>query len=293
MITVIVPCYNQAKFLEEALKSVSEQSYSNWECIIVDDGSTDNTEEVALKWSKSDQRYKFIKKENGGLGSARNAGMKIASGKYIQFLDADDVIDKRKFSLQIDQIKGASDYIISYTDYFTSTEFDLSEPFPSRYLSPRFTSQNYLVELITKWEAKLSIPCHCFLFASKIFKDNNISFDERLPNHEDWECWMNVFATSPEVFYIDKKLATYRIRSNAMCYDRNLMKEGFLMAIKKQKWLHRKDKTLGKLFVVRHNQLKYGKGTNYKIIALGSYYFRKLKRMLKQILSGKELNFRS
>lgn len=93
-VSVIVPCYNQAQFLDEALNSVLDQSYVNWECIIIDDGSPDNTEEVALRWCNKDKRFIYLKKENGGLSEARNTGIKSAIGEYILPLDADDKIAK-------------------------------------------------------------------------------------------------------------------------------------------------------------------------------------------------------
>ena len=92
LISIIVPCYNQAQYLDECLESVLGQIYQDWECIIVNDGSPDNTEEITLQWTQKDSRFKYVKKENGGLSSARNAGIKNAVGKYILPLDADDKI---------------------------------------------------------------------------------------------------------------------------------------------------------------------------------------------------------
>lgn len=97
LISVIVPCYLQAEYLDECLQSVYDQTYSNWECIIVNDGSLDNTEEIAKRWLEKDNRFRYIYKENGGLSSARNAGIREAKGEWIQFLDSDDMIHKSKF----------------------------------------------------------------------------------------------------------------------------------------------------------------------------------------------------
>ena len=83
-VSVIVPCYNQAQFLAETLDSVLAQTHENWECIIVNDGSTDNTETVAMDYCDRDKRFVYLKKENGGLSSARNAGLDIAQGDYVQ-----------------------------------------------------------------------------------------------------------------------------------------------------------------------------------------------------------------
>ena len=94
VISIIVPCYNQAQYLPETLQSVLEQDYRHWECIIINDGSPDNTEEVALEWCSKDERFKYFKKENGGLSDARNYGIKHSVGKYILPLDSDDKISK-------------------------------------------------------------------------------------------------------------------------------------------------------------------------------------------------------
>src|SRR6478609_2698254 len=91
-ISVIVPCYNQASFLPAAVLSVINQSCSNWECIIINDGSTDDTELVARECVKKDSRITLHNKRNGGLSSARNYGINVAKGEYLLFLDSDDII---------------------------------------------------------------------------------------------------------------------------------------------------------------------------------------------------------
>ena len=94
LVSIVVPCYKQAHYLEQSLQSVLEQTYTNWECLIVNDGSPDNTEQIANKWCKKDLRFKYIFQENGGLSSARNKGISNASGSFILPLDADDLIHK-------------------------------------------------------------------------------------------------------------------------------------------------------------------------------------------------------
>lgn len=92
LISIIIPCYNQAQYLPDTLQSVLGQMYQNWECIIVNDGSPDNTEEVALEWCAKDIRFQYFKKENGGLSDTRNYGINQSKGKYLQVLDSDDKI---------------------------------------------------------------------------------------------------------------------------------------------------------------------------------------------------------
>lgn len=100
-ISVIVPCYKQAEFLEDALGSVLDQSFENWECFIVNDGSPDNTKEIANKWLALDPRFKYLEQTNLGVGAARNFGISHAIGKYILPLDADDKISSDYVALAL------------------------------------------------------------------------------------------------------------------------------------------------------------------------------------------------
>ena len=92
LVSIIVPCYNQAQYLAETLDSVLAQTYPYWECIIVNDGSLDNTEEVANTYCRLDERFIYYHKENGGLADTRNYGIKHSTGYYILPLDSDDKI---------------------------------------------------------------------------------------------------------------------------------------------------------------------------------------------------------
>ena len=102
IVSVIIPTYNAASTIEESINSVFNQSYSNIEIIVIDDGSTDNTEALLTQYSS---RITYIKKENGGFASARNAGTKIAKGEYIAWLDADDIFRDNKIAKQIEFLK--------------------------------------------------------------------------------------------------------------------------------------------------------------------------------------------
>lgn len=120
LISIIVPCYNQAQYLDECLQSVFNQSYQNWECIIVNDGSTDDTEIKARKWENKDSRFKYIFQENLGVSDARNNGIEYSSGTYIQFLDGDDILQQEKLSYQVSilNINEKIDIIYGGNKYF-------------------------------------------------------------------------------------------------------------------------------------------------------------------------------
>lgn len=97
-ISIIVPVYNVKKYLEKSLNSIQNQSFKNWECIVVDDGSTDGSGEICENFGKRDSRFRVFHKENGGVSSARNYGLKEASGQYITFADPDDWVEENFLS---------------------------------------------------------------------------------------------------------------------------------------------------------------------------------------------------
>ena len=104
MISVIVPIYNVEKYVNKCVESIVNQTYTNLEIILVDDGSPDRCPEICDEWAKKDSRIKVIHKKNGGLSDARNAGMKIASGDYVAFVDSDDWVEPDIYSTLINLI---------------------------------------------------------------------------------------------------------------------------------------------------------------------------------------------
>ena len=99
LISVIVPIYNRELYLEKCIESIVSQTYSNLEIILVDDGSPDNCPAICDEWAKKDSRIKVVHKENGGVASARNAGLSAATGDYVAFVDGDDFIAPEMYSV--------------------------------------------------------------------------------------------------------------------------------------------------------------------------------------------------
>ena len=115
-VSVVIPIYNSSSYLEDCLKSIECQTFQSWECILVDDGSSDGCGEICDKWSQKDGRFHVIHQENGGVSKARNEGIKNAKGKYVVFIDSDDWVQKdyidKLFSLMIE-----SDWVLSGEEY--------------------------------------------------------------------------------------------------------------------------------------------------------------------------------
>jgi glycosyltransferase involved in cell wall biosynthesis len=231
LISVIVPCYNQEDYIDECLESVYNQTYTHWECIIINDGSTDESEKIIKKWVALDSRFIYHKQNNVGLSSTRNKGLEIAKGKYIQFLDGDDTLSLQKFEKQIQLFTDTIDIIIC--DYFP-VDNDTGSFRKDRYLTPFPDVLNYKKDVVTRWEKNLSIPCHCVLFKSSlIYTKPHIFFDITLPNHEDWLFWVQLFYKSKQITFSHEAYAHYRIRKDSMCTDVNAMNQGFVIAAEK------------------------------------------------------------
>lgn len=201
LISIIVPCYNQAQYLDECLQSVLEQTYQNWECIIVNDGSTDNTEKIAKIWTQKDSRFRYIYKQNGGLSSARNFGLKNSSGEWIQFLDSDDIILSEKLEKSL---KYANHGNIIITNFSILIDGKTEEPFCD------LTKQEINLQNIIKgWDVYLNIPVHCVLIQRNLI--GNTIFNESLKAKEDWIFWIEIFYKKmAKAFFIKENLVSYR-----------------------------------------------------------------------------------
>lgn len=235
-ISVIIPCYNQGCFLREAVSSLQAQTHTNWEAIIVNDGSPDETDSIARALRDADSRVRYLAKpSNGGLSSARNAGLDLAKGQWIQFLDADDLLLPHKFEKQILASACHGKTTLTYCNYYLGKCDEPTLRVESWSPSLEFCMPRPLLDMATRWESELSIPIHSALFPAWLFRDERLRFDELLCNHEDWDMWIQVLTRIDKVFFLREELAIYRSCPNSMCTDRLRMWQGFSVAIQKQK----------------------------------------------------------
>ena len=219
LVSIIIPCYNQAKFLSETLQSILDQTYSQWECILVNDGSTDSTDEVAENWIKKDKRFSYYKKENAGVSDARNYGIQKAKGDFIQFLDADDLLDEDKLLTSISTIEDHKVEIVC-TDYllFKENRTNTKSTF-SDLAAFEFTFYN----LARYWNDGFTIPIHCWFFKACLF--HNVKFPVGLTAQEDWVMWLTIFSKAPKTFYVSKPMAFYRINPEGRTKTRGFFDE--------------------------------------------------------------------
>lgn len=213
-VSIIIPCFNQDPFLDETLSSVYNQTYTNWECLIIDDGSTDRSSIIATKWCNRDNRFRLLKKENGGLSSARNHGLKNSSGDYIQFLDGDDLLHEAKLYSSLNNVKIHEEIII--------TAFNRLEK--NKILPPYFPLKEDLFkyeQILLEWDILFSIPIHCGLFKKEIL--NGFNFDEEVMAGEDWIFWLFLYRKNPITRFVNEELVTYRFHSRSMTHNESYM----------------------------------------------------------------------
>lgn len=205
LVSIIVPCYKQAHYLEQSLQSVIDQTYNNWECIIVNDGSPDNTSKVAHTWIKKDSRFKFLEKENGGLSSARNAGIKLSNGTLILPLDADDILSPKYLETTVPELEKRSNVAIvgCYSKFFRGNINNIvNEHIPKGdyYRWLLYTNQLVATSLYRKslWEAVGG-------------------YDESMmKGFEDWEFWLNITKRGWSYYIVSDYLFYYRKAKNSM-----------------------------------------------------------------------------
>ena len=199
LISIIVPCYNQAQYLDECLQSVLDQTYQDWECIIVNDGSPDDTEEVAKKWLDKDVRFKYLKKQNGGLSSARNAGIEIAEGEWILPLDCDDKIAKNYLSLATEKFSENYTVIYCEAEYFGAKT--------GNWKLPNYSLKNLAEENII----------FCTAFFQKKNWEKVGGYDENMKHGlEDWEFWISLLKNEGVAYQLNETCFFYRIKENSM-----------------------------------------------------------------------------
>jgi len=201
LISIITPCFNYGKFLPECLESLKSQSYSNWECIIINDGSTDDTEEIALRYVDSDPRFKYVYQQNAGLPAARNTALRIAKGDYIQLLDADDLLEPEKFTVQLNlfALNQSIDLIYSSMVIFYSDK-NSKEHIPFVVASnPVSASGKHHVIINLLLKDVFFLP-GCAIFTRKLFEKVGL-FNEELYGLEDWNYWFRAALLGFEFYH--------------------------------------------------------------------------------------------
>lgn len=205
-VSVIIPTYNRAKYICEAINSLLNQTYKDYEIIVIDDGSTDNTKEIISGYK---ERILYIYQDNLGPAAARNRGIKIARGEYVSFLDSDDTFLPEKLESQVGFLDNNPSTSAVHTWWYYTDSNGKTLPFKGR----RSYNKNIRVENMLI--GKVSLNLCAFMFRKSCFNDDNL-FDETLCGGEDWDLWLRLAEQGHKFYCIPKVLVAYRMHKDNM-----------------------------------------------------------------------------
>lgn len=212
-VSVIIPAYNVRAYIEDALHSLERQSFSDFEAIVVDDGSTDGTAEVVQPFCDRDPRFQLLQKTNGGLSSARNYGIRHARADYIALLDGDDTYEPDKLATHIAVLDETADVGVVYSASRAIRE-DGRSTFMS--LSGKPIASDPMLALLCKnfvGHGSNGVFRRCLV-------DEVGEFDESLRSNEDVDFWLRIAATRHWRFYrVPKILCCYRVRPSGLSFN--------------------------------------------------------------------------
>lgn len=217
LVSVIVPAYNSEAYLGLALTSLVNQTYSNWEALVVDDGSRDDTMSLALKFAAQDSRIEVFQQENSGPASARNRGLARARGELVAFLDADDLWMPRKLEVQTVLLESENaDIAYVAPSFIDHAGNSLGQPDWSRFAGTReselFLSLQYSAQFLLT---------SCVMLKTRVLREAG-GFDPSLRSGEDGELWLRL-AQGPWRFTgTDEALCLYRSHSQGLTHQGEL-----------------------------------------------------------------------
>ena len=224
LVSIITPSYNSAQFIAETIDAVLAQTYTNWELLITDDCSTDNTIEIVQSYIQKDSRIKLFQSEkNSGAGVARNNSIKEAKGRFIAFCDADDVWSSDKLEKQI-SFMIEKDVAFSYGNYDIIDE--VGKITGRRVLRDKVSYSdmllnNYIGTLTAMYDTE------------KVGKN----YMESVRNRQDWVLWLAILKKTDWAFNVSQKIGFYRISNNSISRNKmKMMKYNWLVYRKYEKF---------------------------------------------------------
>ena len=214
LISIIMPAYNVENFISQSIESVINQTYQNWELIIIDDGSTDKTKDICNKYNNSDTRIKYYFQNNSRQSAARNKGIKLANGEIIAFLDADDLWLPEKISFSLKELNNINvDLLFTDTFYFNESEsFGVYKDEDRMYIPNNVYKGDEGIKLFIESNR---IPMLTVLAMKSALIKAGL-FDESISKAEDYDLWLRMLKTNSSLKGVSVPLSVYRIRSGSV-----------------------------------------------------------------------------
>ena len=212
-ISVIVPVYQVEKYLKRCVRSIQNQTYTDIQIILVDDGAKDKSPIICDKFAEEDERIVVIHKKNGGLSDARNAGLKVALGQYVGFVDSDDYIDPRMYEILLRQLEeDQSD--IAICDYIRVDESHtmLENKAKTSVSSKCYLREQFIDELLKYWGGHFVVAWNK-LYKKEIFRNLEFPFGKQ---HEDEFVFHRIIGKCTKITYVNEQLYYYVQRKGSI-----------------------------------------------------------------------------
>lgn len=211
LISIIIPTYNRAHLIGETFDSIIDQTYTNWECIVVDDGSTDNTAAVVAKYIENDNRFQYHQRPNvhkpGGNG-ARNYGYLMSKGQYIKWCDSDDILLPSCIEKQLQKLKYLDVSVCQVLKY----DFESQKKLGITQINSPKLIEDYLVGRVTFYI--------CGPIWSRVFIEKQTElFDESISNLDDWDFNLRMLYQNPKICFIHEAFIHYRVHSLSLSQE--------------------------------------------------------------------------
>lgn len=296
-VSVIVPVYNVEKYLDKCLESIMNQTYQNFEIIIVNDGSTDNSLQICRQWEERSPQIKLINKENEGLGFARNTGLQHATGDYILFVDSDDFISSNMIEKLYETLNSTeSDTVYcGLNRYFDDKHIVAYPPKCGKVIYSDYdVIDKVLLEMIgtlpsENEDMNLDVSVWHSLYSMDIIRKNNILFpSERKFMSEDIAFHIDYLRYAKKVSFITDCLYFYRLNDNSLSkkYDKtrfNRSKEMYFQILKKLNEFINQDK-----YLLRAERRFLG-GARGRILDIVQFEKHKQLQLISEVSHDKEI----
>ena len=212
LISIIVPIYNVENYLRQCLDSIMNQTYQNFECLLINDGSPDNSADICREYVSKDSRFRYFEKENGGVSSARNLGIECSGGAYITFIDSDDWVDSDYLEVLYNALidENADISVSTYKKFHMADKCWYVHSFQREYEKRVFTNQELIDEFIALDTFDYSYRFVCGKLVRKCLLDK-IAFNEKTSLGEDMEFWLKLYLISNKIVYVNRDSYVYRV----------------------------------------------------------------------------------
>lgn len=221
LVTVIIPAYNAAAYLPKCIQSIQSQEYQNLEILVINDGSSDQTHQICKDFSSRDSRVVEISQQNAGVSAARNKGIQMASGQYIQFVDADDVLESSAIRRLVHcMTETAADVaFFKYWEFSNYDDINMPDNSSLRYHEYSMLNQQETFHWIHK--GLITNNVWALFFDSDFLRENQLLFDKNIPFGEDILFIYQVASAASQFVYLSIQLYGYRNNPNSAVHQRS------------------------------------------------------------------------